>query len=162
MARARKRSRASGRHTKESTVPPLSPHFLEIFDAAGQPRGVLLSPELWSAVKAQVAPILNKALPTVDPTYRPEPVERPEPMDEWNTLLAYWDFAYQPTRDVACEHCGNATPDWTLDTPRKFRLRTANLGGQVTFQCQACRAMILKKHFKKHVAVECLPYVDKG
>ena len=143
-------------------MPPISSHLLELFDAAGTPRGLLLSPELWAAVADQVRPILLKALPHVDPAYRPEPEERPEPMDEWDTLLAYWDFAYPPSRDVTCEHCGNTTSDWTQDTPRKFRLRAANLGGQVTFQCQACRALVLKKHFKKHVAVECRPYVEKG
>ena len=143
-------------------MPPISPHCLELFDAAGSPRGLLLSPELWAAVKKQLLPLLEKALPTVDPSFRSEPEERPEPMAEWDSLLAYWDFTYPPSRDVACEHCGNATEDWTLDTPRKFRLRSANLGGQVTFQCQGCQALVLKKHFKKHVAVECRPYVDRG
>ncbi len=141
---------------------PISPHYLELFDAAGASRGVLLSPELWTMVKERIAPVLEKALYVLDPSSRPEAEEKPEPMADWETLLAYWDFEYPPAYDVTCEHCGNATEDWTKDAPRRFRLRAANLGGQVTFQCQACKARVLKKHFKRHVAVECKPYVEKA
>jgi len=141
-------------------VPPISPHFLELFDAAGQQRGLFLSPELWTLVRSQILPVVTKALYTLDPACRPEPEVRPEPIADWETLLAYWDFTYPPSFEVRCDNCGQSTPDWSKDDPRKFRLRAANLGGLVTFQCQSCKALVLKKHFKKHVTVECKPYVD--
>ncbi|BAH73505.1 hypothetical protein [Solidesulfovibrio magneticus] len=143
-------------------MPRISPHFLELFDANGAPRGVLLSAELWERCKDQVLPPLTKALYVLDPAARPEPEVRPEPLQEWETLLAYWDFTYPPAYDVHCDCCGAATDDWRADEPRKFRLRNANLGGLVTFQCAGCKALVLKKHFKKHLTVECKPYVDKG
>ena len=142
-------------------MPPTSPHLLELFDAAGAPRGLLLSPELWAKVRDDVLPRLTKALYVLDPACRPEPEERPEPMAEWETLLQYWDFTYPPAYDVSCAHCGSSTPDWRADEPRKFRLRNANLGGLVTFQCQTCKSLVLKKHFKKHLTVECQPYVER-
>lgn len=142
-------------------MPPISDHFLELYDAAGTLRGVRLSPELWNAVKNGVQPVLERALRRLDPNFRPAPEEKPEPMGEWETLLAYWDFTYPPDYDVTCEHCGATTADWRQDDPRKFRLRTASLGGLVTFQCQTCKSLVLKKHFKKHLTVECQPFVDK-
>ena len=143
-------------------MPPISPHFLELFDAAGAPRGVHISPQLWELCKEAVLPGLTKALYRLDPASRPEPEERPEPMAELEQLLAYWDFTYPPTYDVHCDCCGAKTDDWRADTPRVFRLRNANLGGLVTFQCAACKALVLKKHFKKHLTVECKPYIEKG
>ena len=125
-------------------MPPISPHFLELFDAAGAPRGVLISPQLWDQCKEAVLPGLTKALYRLDPASRPE------------------DFTYPPTYDVHCDCCGAKTDDWRADTPRIFRLRNANLGGLVTFQCAACKALVLKKHFKKHLTVECKPYIEKG
>lgn len=143
-------------------MPPISPHFLELFDAKGAPRGVHISPELWALCQDAVLPGLTKALYQLDPACRPEPVEKPEPMAEWEQLLAYWDFTYPPAYDVHCDCCGAKTEDWRADDPRTFRLRNANLGGLVTFQCSACKALVLKKHFKKHLTVECKPFVDKG
>ena len=143
-------------------MPPISPHFLELFDAAGRPRGVLISPELWAKCQEAVLPELQRALYVLDPACRPEPEVRPEPIAEWESLLAYWDFTYPPAYDVHCDCCGAQTEDWRADEPRVFRLRNANLGGLVTFQCAACKALVLKKHFKKHLTVECKPYIDKG
>lgn len=139
-------------------MPSFPPDFFELFDSEGQPRGVWLSPELWDRVKEHILPMLLPALNQP----KAEPPERPEPLADWETLLAYWDFTYPPTFDVTCQHCGAISEDWTKDSPRKFRLRAANLGGLVTFQCQTCRALVLKKHFKKHITVECQPYVDRG
>lgn len=143
-------------------MPPLSDHFLELYDAAGTLRGVRLSPELWVAVKDRLLPVIENALCALDPAMCPGPAEKPEPLEEWETLLAYWDFTYPPGYDVSCAHCGASTPDWRQDDPRKFRMRTASLGGLVTFQCQACKSLVLKKHFKKHLTVECQPYVDRA
>lgn len=142
-------------------MPSNVPHVLELFDAAGTARGLLVSPELWASVKTQLLPVLQKAAQALDPAACPQPEERPEPLADWETLLAAWDFGYPPAYDVSCQHCGSTTENWTQDTPRKFRLRAANLGGLVTFQCQSCRSLVLKKHFKKHVAVECQPFVAR-
>lgn len=130
--------------------------YLELFDAKGQPRGAWISPELWDQVKTQLRPILDQAA-----TAEQTPPQRPEPIADWDTLVAYWDFPYPPDFDVTCECCGATTTNWTEDTPRKFRLRAANLGGLVTFQCQQCQALVLKKHFKKHITVECQPFIAR-
>ena len=42
-------------------MPRISPHFLELFDANGAPRGVLLSAELWERCKDKVLPPLTRA-----------------------------------------------------------------------------------------------------
>jgi len=139
-----------------------SPLFFEIYDTTGASRGLLVGPELWAVVKAQVLPLLEQAASRLEPLTGSPTAERPEPMDDWAELLASWDFPYPPSPAVTCAHCGNTTEDWTGDTPRKFRLRAANVGGLATFQCQSCRALILKKHFKTHMAVECQPFVSKG
>lgn len=143
-------------------MPLISSHFMELFDAAGKSRGLHMSPELWAKVKDAVMPTIEKALFALDPACRPESEERPEPIGNWEQLLAYWDFTYPPSYDVHCDHCGQRTEDWSRDEPRKFRLCNANLGGQVTFQCQSCKALVLKKHFKKHVVVECKPFVERA
>lgn len=140
-------------------MPQSAPLYLELFDAKGQPRGAWISPELWDRVKTRVQPILDEAVDV--PGTPSAPPQRPEPIAEWETLLAYWDFTYPPDFDVTCDCCGAATANWTEDDPRKFRLRAANLGGLVTFQCQQCHALILKKHFKKHLTVECQPYIER-
>jgi hypothetical protein len=140
-------------------MPQPNPHFLELIDAQDACHGVWLGPELWERLKDRILPLLESEQAAAS---KAEPELRPEPMAEWETLLAYWDFTYPPAYDVTCEHCGNTTEDWRQDTPRKFRLRTANLGGLVTFQCQACQSLVLKKHFKKHITVECQPYVERG
>lgn len=137
---------------------PNQTRFLELFDATGQSHGVWISPALWAQVKPQLLPLLEQA-PAEPAAETPE--QRPEPLSEWDTLLAYWDFTYPPDYDVTCDCCGASTANWLEDTPRKFRLRTASLGGLVTFQCQQCRALVLKKHFKKQITVECQPYVER-
>ena len=86
--------------------------------------------------------------------------EQPEPIPDWETLKEYWDFSYPVDLDVACEHCGNSTEDWTGDEPRLFRLTSANLAGLVAFKCMKCKAKITKRHFKDKILTECSPYRD--
>lgn len=138
-------------------MPRTLPHFQELFDGSGQSLGVLISAELWTRVREKVLPRIEAAYRELDPAGAPSRPDRPEPLADWKTLLDYWDFTYPPSLDVHCDHCGAATADWSADAPRKFILRAANLGGLVNFECQSCHARILKKHFKKHVTVECLP-----
>nr|WP_279343236.1 hypothetical protein [Fundidesulfovibrio terrae] len=120
--------------------------------------GVFLSPELWAKAQAEISPAIDKALEELDPSTVKIP---PEPMKDWELLAQYWDFQYELPVDVSCEHCGSSTQDWQKDEPRKFRLRTATLGGLANFECQKCRSRIIKKHFKNKVDVECRPYVEK-
>jgi tRNA(Ile2) C34 agmatinyltransferase TiaS len=59
---------------------------------------------------------------------------------------------------VTCGQCGQHTDDWLADEPRLFRLRTATLGGMVSFKCRQCKARIIKRHFKDKVDVETQPH----
>jgi hypothetical protein len=126
-------------------------HIVELFDAQGQPSLVLISPELWRRLKPHVPP---EYLDT-------EPVERPEPMHEWDTLVEYWDFGYPVNTEVVCGECGASTEDWRADEPRKFKLRTANLGGLVVFDCQQCQSRVRKRHFKKTISTDTTPLTEK-
>lgn len=131
-------------------------HFQPLYDADRQLIGVWLSPELWLKAERALTPAIDQALAELEPAPPP-----PEPMADWENLAQCWDFKYPMPFDVACENCGNTTPDWREDEPRKFRLRSANLGGLANFQCQKCQARIIKKHFKDHVDVQCRPFVTK-
>ncbi len=141
------------------TTPPAP--FIELHDASQTFVGVFIGPELWARTKDAILPILEAA--GQEPTDAASPATPPaEPLADFETLLAYWDFAYPPAYDLACAQCGAKTEDWRKDEPRKFRLTSANLGGQTSFCCLACRSKIIKRHFKKHVSVDCLPFVDKS
>ena len=133
-------------------------HFQPLFDAEKKLVGVMLSPTLWAKIEADVSPIIDRALDALNPGQRPEP---PEPVRDWESLAAMWDFPYPLTKDVACKNCGNTSDDWQNDEPRKFRLRAANMGGLVNFECLSCKARVIKRHFKKHVDVECRPFINK-
>lgn len=133
-------------------------HFQPLYDDKRNLLGVLLSPELWIKAESRLSPILDDALEELSPT---QAEEHPEPLKDWETLAQYWDFQYPMPTDVHCDHCGSRTENWRSDEPRKFRLRTATLGGLVNFECQSCRSRIIKKHFKKHVDVECRPFVGQ-
>ncbi len=133
--------------------------FSELFDAKGNLYGAFISGPLWVKVKDQILPQIQSALMEAGQIPAEEP--RPEPMPDFDMLLEYWDFAYPPTFDVACEHCGATTEDWRNDEPRKFRLQAANMGGLVNFECQVCKSRILKRFFKKHCSTECRPFIER-
>lgn len=124
--------------------------FQELFDCEGKALGALLGPEAWELVREIVlshfAPV-PAALPA-----------RPEPMQDWLDLVAFWDFPYPVDRDVSCSVCGTSTDNWEQDEPRKFFLTAANLGGLVTFCCATCQAKVMKRHFKDAIKVETRPY----
>ena len=132
----------------------MSDHIHELFDKDGNPIGALLSAEAWAAVKADVLRKLG-----LEEAEAPE--VKPEPVADWETLKEYWDFPYPVDTDVACENCDNATDDWSADEPRKFRLTAANLAGLVSFQCQNCKAKVVKKHFQDTITTECTPFLDE-
>ena len=133
-------------------------HFQPLYDQDRNLVGIWLSPELWAKGQATLSPAIDKALELLEPTAKPAPRE---PLKDWELLAQYWDFQYDMPYDVQCRHCGSATENWQKDEPRKFRLRSANLGGLVNFECASCRSRIIKKHFKNKVDVECRPYVEK-
>lgn len=144
-------------------MPETKPYFVELHDDKGALLGAFVSAAVWERAKDSLLPIINATLSQIDPTTGQPAEERPlppEPMADINLLLEYWDFTYPFTYDVACECCGAATEDWRKDEPRKFRLMAANLGGLVNFQCQTCKARVIKRHFKKHVSSECRPFVQ--
>ncbi|WP_419786201.1 hypothetical protein [Pseudodesulfovibrio sp.] len=132
----------------------MADHIHELFDKDGNPIGALLSAEAWAAVRDDVLAKLGVAEQAAPP-------EKPEPTRDWESLQEYWDFDYPVDTDVACDECGNSTEDWAADDPRKFRLTAANLAGLVSFQCQNCRAKVVKKHFKDTITTECTPFQDE-
>ncbi|GAB6176966.1 hypothetical protein JCM16814_18570 [Desulfobaculum senezii] len=127
-----------------------------LYDDKGKSLGVWMSPELWNSLDAHIEPLLHKLYPECF-----EDAVIPEPVDDLNMLKEYWDFPYPPDGKVHCEHCGASTEDWESDDPRVFRLKAANLGGLVTFECQQCSSRITKRHFKDKVTFECKPPVDR-
>jgi hypothetical protein len=129
--------------------------FTILFDDQGALAGVFISPALWEHASGELLPILSAASGQSS-----EEPEVPEPMDDWNTLVEYWDFPYPPDKGVTCEHCGASTANWQADEPRLFRLKSATFGGLVSFQCQGCKARVTKRHFKDGVQCETTPFVD--
>ena len=134
-----------------NSASPDAPAFQEIFDKSGQPLGALLGPEAWELVRQ-----------TVLDHFGPKQVaEKPEPIEGWRELLAFWDFNYPVDLDCNCPICGNMTDDWQQDEPRKFRLTAANLGGLVTFRCMGCQAKVTKLHFKNEIKVKAIAFQDE-
>ena len=132
------------------------PEVQELFDAQGQPLGALLGPDAWALVRETV-------LAHFAPESAPAAPEIAEPIQDWLTLVQFWDFKYPVDFDVACSLCGNSTLNWEHDEPRKFHLTAANMGGLVSLRCLACQARIIKRHFYDTIKVEALPYSpEKG
>jgi hypothetical protein len=130
------------------------PGFQEIYDAQGQPLGAILGPEAWASVREVV--LQHFSAPA------PEP-EKAEPLEDWRALVQSWDFRYPVDLDAACPACGNESADWEQDSPRKFLLTAANMGGLVSLRCLACQARIIKRHFYDTIKVEAVPYSpEKG
>jgi len=128
----------------------MSDQITKLFDEQGKFLGVFLAAELWNKVEPELASYLPSPSPA------PETV-LPEPLADWATLQEFWDFSYPVDTDVSCAECGNNTTDWQRDVPRKFRLVACNLGGLMRFECQACKARIMKRHFKDKITVETKP-----
>jgi DNA-directed RNA polymerase subunit RPC12/RpoP len=132
----------------------MSDQINELFDKDGNLIGALLTAEAWTAVRDQVMTALGvQDAPAVP--------EKPEPTADWEMLTQYWDFPYPVDMDVACEHCGSKTENWSEDDPRLFRLTSANLAGLVAFKCMNCQAKVVKKHFKDEIVTECTPYIEE-
>ncbi|MBS3778884.1 MAG: hypothetical protein KGY41_00670 [Desulfovermiculus sp.] len=121
----------------------------------GQAVGVFIPIELWTEVQAEVLPLLQVAWERLHGGQ--QKVEPAEPIDDWKLLLDHWDFKYPVERKVACGHCGQTTDNWQEDLPRKFVLKSASLGGLVTFECQVCQSRVIKRHFKDGIKEETTP-----
>ncbi|MGM0423366.1 MAG: hypothetical protein ACQEQX_00430 [Thermodesulfobacteriota bacterium] len=128
----------------------------DLYDARGKFLGLLISPRLWTEVEAKVAPILEEAMGRLQQN-ADERQRVQEPLQDWEMLLKHWDFKYPVSKEVFCEVCGNQTQDWQEDSPRKFLLKAANLGGLVGFECLHCGSRITKKHLKDYVQVQTQP-----
>lgn len=124
-----------------------------LYSSSGEFLGVFISPELWEVLRTPVQKVLDQAAQAALNKDK-------EPLEELELLKQHWDFLYPVDTDVLCTCCGNSTEDWAADSPRKFRLKTANLGGLVGYECLSCHARILKRHFKKEIKVECRPYQE--
>ncbi len=135
----------------------MSDKATKLFDEDGTFLGVFIPAAKWASVVDQLAPLLEipkgpqAALST----------EPPEPLKDWEDLVASWDFPYPPDYDVVCEHCGAHTDNWQKDEPRKFRLKSASFSGLVSFQCKACQSRITKRHFKDSIKSETTPFHKK-
>jgi hypothetical protein len=125
-----------------------SDHFIQLYDKDGNLYAVMLSAEFWLRHRERLEPHIQAMLEADEPT------ERPEPIQEWEELLRYWDFKYPVNTEVECLNCGVKTDDWLHDPQKPFRLHGANIGGLVVFRCKNCGAIVRKKHFKDHTCYE--------
>ncbi len=123
--------------------------IIHAFDAQGKPLGVFIPNAVWE----QLNPTVKQALTP----NRAKLQEIKEPLADWDMLVSCWDFPYPVDTDVHCQLCENQTQDWKADTPRKFLLKAANLGGLVSFECCQCQARVRKNHFKDTIDVSCTP-----
>jgi hypothetical protein len=128
------------------------PDFQEIFDVNGQALGAILGPEVWAAVREEV--LQRFSAPIAEPLH-------PEPLDDWRSLVLHWDFRYPVDLDCSCPVCGNESTDWEHDSPRKFMLTAANMGGLVSFRCLSCQARIIKRHFYDTIKIEAVPFAPE-
>lgn len=121
-----------------------------LYDSSGKFLGVFIPYQLWDQLDGKVKSAL--CLP------RAETAQIKEPLDDWMTLKEIWDFPYPIDTDVACALCGNSTKNWEQDSPRKFYLKAANIGGLVAFECVQCHARVRKNHFKDGIETSCTPF----
>ncbi|MFP4070734.1 MAG: hypothetical protein ACLFTB_01680 [Desulfovibrionales bacterium] len=135
-------------------MPTADDYIKQFYNKKGDLEGVFITPELWRLIRHKAQPLINNALERLSPE------EFVEPLQDWEMLKEHWDFKYPVDMDVHCDFCGNDTENWQEDDPRLFRLRAANLGGLVSFECLRCKSKITKKHFKKHIDTKTVPYTE--
>jgi GDP/UDP-N,N'-diacetylbacillosamine 2-epimerase (hydrolysing) len=110
--------------------------YTKLYDHKCNFLGVFVTAELWDKIDTSVQQICD--------THN-TPKKNPEPMKDWEKLCCYWDFKYPINHEASCDNCKSTTDDWRKDEPRKFILKTANIGGLATFECLKCSAIITKK-----------------
>jgi len=134
------------------------------YNEQGDLLGVYISAKLWQKISADIDSILERALKEInqDDTKEKDGLDSiKEPVEDWENFLKFWDFRYPVEKKAVCQHCGNQTEDWQMDSPRKFVLTAANLGGLVSFFCTKCKARIIKRHFKDKIVYETIPFVER-
>lgn len=114
--------------------------------ADGEIQAVQIPYKLWVKIESLVRPYLEEKEDTL--------VQKQGPLDDFKTLMQFWDFSYPYQPDVRCPHCGAATKNWMEKQGDQFILTNANLGGLLVFHCQKCGTTIRQKHFKDHIAYE--------
>ena len=120
--------------------------ILFVRDSAGEIRFVQIPYELWCKVEKDFRPQTEK---------KEEKLKQQQgPLNDFKTLMEYWDFSYPYSPEVRCPHCGASTDDWRLDKNHTFVLTNASLGGLVVYHCTKCGTTIRHKHFKDHVSYE--------
>ena len=120
-------------------------HFLVTSD--GEIQAVQIPYKLWKNIEPVVRPYLEEKKDDVL-------VQKQGPLNDFKTLMQYWDFSYPYSPHVKCPHCGAETNDWMDKQGDQFILTNANLGGLLVFHCQKCGTTIRHKHFKDHIAYE--------
>lgn len=125
-----------------------------LYDENGQLHGVYIKAAIWFKHESQLEAVLFPD--EVARSKESKPMA--EPIADWEQFLSYWDFNYPMEKVVKCDNCGANTHDWTIDDPKKFTLKAANLGGLVSFKCNQCNYRVSKKHFKDHICYECTPF----
>lgn len=133
----------------------------DCYDREGRFLGVWIDAVLWNRVESELHPVLQRALEQGEAATG-DGVS--EPIGDWELLKQHWDFQYPVDASVTCGACGNSTIDWQQDSPRRFRLKAASLGGLVAFQCCACGARVSKRHFKDTIQshTEAAPRGETG
>ena len=123
-------------------------HITRLYSEGGEFLGVFVPPSVWEQIQPLVEDCIKPNVAECKP-------EKPEPLDDWQLLKDYWDFKYPLNTEVVCENCGSASENWETDNPRKFKLLAANLGGLLRLRCQKCQSIVIKRHFKDKIQVEC-------
>lgn len=121
-----------------------------LYDSSGNLLGVFIPALLWEQLD-------NSLRQSLEPKVHAQKPLR-EPLGDWETLKKIWDFPYPVDTDVTCSVCGNSTDDWEQDSPRKFFLKAASIGGLVAFECNQCHARVRKNHFKDGIDTTCTPF----
>lgn len=119
-----------------------------LYSQSGEFLGVFVAAPVWKYVRGTIEPLLARKAHAE--------AEKAEPLEDWNALKEYWDFKYPVNTEVLCQTCSCCTDDWESDAPKKFKLKAANIGGLVRFECLHCHSIITKQHFKDQIKVFCV------
>lgn len=119
--------------------------ILYLVDDKGTINAVQLSAAAWKKVERHVLALLREN-DTI--------TQKQGPLNDFKTLMQYWDFSYPYSPEVTCPHCSAHVKDWGTDPEHTFILTNANLGGLLVFHCTKCGTTIRQKHFKDHVSFE--------
>lgn len=121
-------------------------NILYLVDENGSIQSVQIAYDFWKKIEKVIQPYLEQK--------EQAPVQQQGPLNDFKTLMEYWDFKYPYSPKVHCPHCEASTDDWQNDVQHTFILTNANLGGLLVFHCTKCGTTIRHKHFYDHVSIE--------